>query len=409
MVHDTQLRNLLPSIVAALLEQSAESQELLVSAFLADRATELATADLGLTQEINNRRRAEDWDTATLEASLAHDLNQPLGAIANYALGCLRRLESGTADKQALVHAFLRIAEQAERAGKISHRLRSFVTCNEPEMTIVDLNLVLPEVVPQEPVDPVGLTGCGRRLDVPLRSVRVGQGMSTAPAPLRAEHVTVYVVDEDKAMSESLSFLLEALGWEVRLFVSAQDFLARYSPPFSPACLLLEVRMRGMSGLDLQAVLGEHGIELPAIMSAACADVPMAVRAMHQGAVDFLEKPFNEQRLRDCIEKAVARNSDLQRAREQTQETHERLERLTPRERDVLQLMMQGLLNKQIASELALSIKTVEQHRARVMEKMEAESLASLVRMTLETGFMTTYSARSSKIGSTRRARRAGR
>ena len=233
--------------------------------------------------------------------------------------------------------------------------------------------------------------------------------MSTAPAPPQAERVTVYLVDEDKEMSESLSFLLEALGWEVRLFDSAQDFLDRYSPPFSPACLLFEVRMRGMSGLDLQAVLGEYGIELPAIMSAACADVPMAVRAMRQGAIDFLEKPFNEQRLRDCIEKAVARNSDLQQTHEQTQETHDRLERLTPRERDVLQLVVQGLLNKQIASELALSIKTVEQHRARVMEKMEAESLASLVRMTLKTGFMTTYSARSSKIGSTCRARRAGR
>lgn len=393
MIHDTQLRNLLPSIVAALLEQSAESQERLASAFLADRATGLATADLGLP----------------LEASLAHDINQPLGAIANYALGCLRRLESGTADKQALMHAFLRIAEQAERAGKMSHRLRSFVAGNEPEMAFTDPNLMLPGAVPLEPADPAGLNGFGRRLDGPVRPVRVGQGVSPAPVPHRVEHVTVYVVDEDRAMSESLSFLLEAFGWEPRLFVSGQDFLARYSPPFSPACLLLEVRMRGMSGLDLQAVLGEYGIELPAIMSAACADVPMAVRAMHQGAVDFLEKPFNEQRLRDCIEKAVARSSDLQRSREQAQVAHERLERLTPRERDVLHLVVQGLLNKQIASELALSIKTVEQHRARVMEKMEAEGLASLVRMTLETGFMTTYCARSSKIGSTCRARRAGR
>jgi len=392
MGHDTQLRNLL-SIVAALLEQSAESQELLASAVLADRTTELAPAALALAQE----------------ASVAHDLDQPLGAIANYALGCLRRLESGTADKQALLHAFLRIAEQAERAGKISHRLRSFATCNEPEMAIAGLNPLVREVVPLERVDPGPLTGCGSRLDVPIRSVRVGQGLSTVPASPRAERVTVYVVDEDEAMNESLSFLIEAFGWEARLFVSGQDFLARYSPPFSPACLLLEVRMRGMSGLDLQAVLGEYGIELPAILCAACADVPMAVRAMHQGAVDFLEKPFNEQRLRDCIKKAVVRSSDLQRAWEQTQVAHDRLERLTPRERDVLQLVVQGLLNKQIASELALSIKTVEQHRARVMEKMEAESLASLVRMTLETGFMTTYSARSSKIGSTCRARRAGR
>ena len=197
---------------------------------------------------------------------------------------------------------------------------------------------------------------------------------------------TVFVVDDDEAMRESLAFLLEALDMEVRSVASAQDFLARYRPPCLPACLLLDVRMPGMSGLDLQEVLGEHRIELPVIMITAYADVPMAVRAMHQGAVDFLEKPFNEQQLLDCIQKAIARDSDLQRTREQTQEIQGRLARLTPREREVLQLVVRGLLNKQSAGELDLSMKTVEQHRARVMEKMEADSLASLVRMALAVG-----------------------
>jgi two-component system, LuxR family, response regulator FixJ len=346
MPHNAQPQNLHPTNAAALQE------------------TEIAMVHFGLVQETGNRRRAEDWGMATSESGLAHELNQPLGVIANYASGCLRRLESGTADKQALVHAFLRIAEQAERAGRISHRLRSLVAA--------DLNFLLSDVVSLEAVDQVGGTGCGQRL--------------AAPSLPQAERVTVFVVDDDKAMRESLSFLLEALGWEVRLFVSAQDFLARYFPPLSPACLLLEVRMPGMSGLDLQAILGEYGIELPTIMSAACADVPMAVRAMNQGAVDFLEKPFDEHQLRDSIEKAVARDSDLQRTREQRQAIHDRLARLTPREREVMQLVVRGLLNKQIASELALSMKTVEQHRGRVMEKMEADSLASLVRMAMAAG-----------------------
>lgn len=194
---------------------------------------------------------------------------------------------------------------------------------------------------------------------------------------------TVFVVDDDDAMRESLAFLLDSLDLEVRSFPSAQEFLSRYSPSVSPSCLLLDVRMPGMSGLDLQGVLKKHRIELPVIVISAYADVPMAVRAMHQGAVDFLEKPFNERQLLDCIQKAIADNLEQQQIREQTQEIHNRLTRLTPREREVMQLVVGGLLNKQIASELDLSMKTVEQHRARVMEKMEADSLASLVRMAL--------------------------
>jgi two-component system, LuxR family, response regulator FixJ len=202
-----------------------------------------------------------------------------------------------------------------------------------------------------------------------------------APWP-RNKRATVFVVDDDEAMRESLAFLLKSLGLEVCSFASAQDFLARYSPPVPPACLLLDVRMPGMSGLDLQAVLKEHRIELSVIMITAYADVPMAVRAMHQGAVDFLEKPFNEQQLFDCIQKAIACDLDQQR----TQEIRDRMARLTPRELEVMQLVVLGLLNKQIARELTLSMKTVEQHRARVMEKMGADSLASLVRMALSAG-----------------------
>jgi two-component system response regulator FixJ len=229
----------------------------------------------------------------------------------------------------------------------------------------------------------VGGAKSERRLGVPLYLAQMGRGVSGATSGQRA---TVFVVDDDEAIRESLVFLIKALDLEVRSFASAQDFLARYSLPAAPACLLLDNRMPGMNGLDLQAILREHKIELPVIMMTAYADVPIAVRAMHQGAVDFLEKPFGEQQLLDCLQKALSRDSEQQRTREQAQEIRDRLARLTPREREVMQLVVHGLLNKQIASELSLSTKTVEQHRARVMEKMESDSLASLVRIALAAG-----------------------
>lgn len=211
---------------------------------------------------------------------------------------------------------------------------------------------------------------------------------TAAPGSSRLAQALVYVVDDDQAMRESLEFLLDSLGIAARTFSSGHDFLDRYEPAAGPACLLLDVRMPGLSGLDLQALLRERQIELPVIMVTAYADVPMAVRAMHQGAVDFLEKPFNERQLLEVIEKALAHDSEQQRARERTQSLQEHLARLTPREREVMLLVVRGLLNKQIASELDLSMKTVEQHRARVMEKMEAESLAALVRMAIAAGLL---------------------
>jgi len=198
----------------------------------------------------------------------------------------------------------------------------------------------------------------------------------------------VFVVDDDQAMRESLEFLLESLQLRVRSFSSAGEFLAAYEASASPGCLLLDVRMPGMSGLDLQAALREKRIDLPVIIITAYADVPMAVRAMHQGAVDFLEKPFNEEQLLSCIRRALARDSELQRGREHSQRIKDRLARLTPREREVMALVVRGLLNKQIAGELNLSMKTVEQHRSRVMEKMEADGLATLVRMALAVGVL---------------------
>jgi two-component system, LuxR family, response regulator FixJ len=212
--------------------------------------------------------------------------------------------------------------------------------------------------------------------------------MSASRLPANVAQALVLVVDDDQAMRESMEFLLDSLGLQVRSFASAQEFLGRYQPPVSAACLLLDVRMPGMNGLDLQTCLRERGIDLPVIIITAYADVPMAVRAMHQGAADFLEKPFNEQQLLVCIEKALARATEHLQTRERIQILEDRLARLTPREREVLLLVVRGLLNKQIARELDLSMKTVEQHRARVMEKLEADSLAALVRMAIALGLL---------------------
>lgn len=201
-----------------------------------------------------------------------------------------------------------------------------------------------------------------------------------------AKDPRVFLVDDDHSSRDALEFLLASIDLQVEAFDSPQDFLANYEPSLAPGCLLTDVRMPGMSGLDLQEELQERGIHLPVIVMSGYADVPMAVRAMRQGALDFLEKPCNGQKLLDCVQKAIDRDSERRRERVELQAIEARLARLTPREREVMELVVRGLLNKQIASTLYISLKTVEQHRARVMEKMEAESLAKLVSTALALG-----------------------
>ena len=196
---------------------------------------------------------------------------------------------------------------------------------------------------------------------------------------------TIFIVDDDDAMRESLQFLLESVGLKPRAFASAQEFLEVYQTGMR-GCLLLDVRMPGMGGLELQETLRAEGFDIPVIIMTGYADVPMAVRAMQDGALDFIEKPLNEQRLLERVRGALEHEKELSRARDQVEPIRGRLDSLTPRERDVLKLVVQGCLNKQIASQLDLSMKTVEQHRSRVMVKMEAESLAELVRMAITAG-----------------------
>jgi two-component system, LuxR family, response regulator FixJ len=195
---------------------------------------------------------------------------------------------------------------------------------------------------------------------------------------------TVFIVDDDPASRDPLRWLLESVELKVVSFASAAEFLDGYDPR-TPGCLILDVRLRGMSGLDLQAELNRRGLAVATIFLTGHADVPMAVRAMKNGALDFLEKPFNDQMLLDRVQQAIERDRNARAREAEREEQQRRLEALTPREREVMELLVEGKANKEVADVLGLSVRTVEGHRARLMEKLGVNSLADLVRIKLGT------------------------
>jgi FixJ family two-component response regulator len=191
---------------------------------------------------------------------------------------------------------------------------------------------------------------------------------------------TVYVVDDDDAVRRSMARLLRAAGCKAETFASAEELLAR-TPISGPGCILLDVQMPGMNGLELFERMSEAGIDLPVVFLSARGTIPMSVRAMKQGAVDFLVKPVTEDLLFQVLELAITRYRSETTSRHARDSILKRLERLSPREREVLERVLQGRLNKQIAYDLDISEKTVKAHRGRVMEKMEAATLAELVHL----------------------------
>ena len=190
----------------------------------------------------------------------------------------------------------------------------------------------------------------------------------------------VFVIDDDPSMRTAIRELIEAVGLSCQTFGSGQELLEAKLPDV-PSCLVLDVRLPGLSGLNLQRELTERGIHIPIIFITGHGDIPMSVQAMKAGAVEFLTKPFRDQDLLDAIEQATERDRGARRQRTEMVELGERSETLTPREHDVMRLVVAGLLNKQIAAELGISEKTVNVHRSQVMQKMRADSLAELVRM----------------------------
>jgi two-component system response regulator FixJ len=203
--------------------------------------------------------------------------------------------------------------------------------------------------------------------------------------PSNLARPTIFVVDDDAAVRDALKLLLRSVGHAVETFGSAQEFLDAYGEDRA-GCLVLDIRMPGMSGLELQQKLNEKHSILPIIFITGHGDVPMAVEAMQAGAVDFIQKPFRDQDLIDRINQALEKDGSNRAALGERNDIRRRLETLTPREREVLDLVVHGKANKVIAGDLKLSQRTVEIHRARVMEKMQASSLAHLVRMVLEVG-----------------------
>jgi FixJ family two-component response regulator len=190
----------------------------------------------------------------------------------------------------------------------------------------------------------------------------------------------VFVIDDDRMVREGLRSVIRSVGLRVETYASAQEFLDAKRPD-TPACLVLDVRMPGLSGLELQKKLGEADVQLPIIFVTGHGDIPMSVRAMKDGAHEFLTKPVRGQDLLDAVQKAIASDAEKRKERAELNGIRVRFESLTPREREVLQLVVAGLLNKQIADELGMSELTVKTHRAHVMEKTQADSLAHLVRM----------------------------
>jgi FixJ family two-component response regulator len=191
---------------------------------------------------------------------------------------------------------------------------------------------------------------------------------------------TVFIVDDDDGVRQSLTNLIRSVGLRVESFSSAQEFL-RSKRLDVPGCLVLDVRLPGLSGLDLQKRMVEADMEIPIIFITGHGDIPMTVRAMKAGAVEFLTKPFRDQDLLDAVQQALERDRTARAQRGEIEDLRARLESLTPRERQVMRLVVAGLLNKQIAGKLGTSETTIKIHRHQVMEKMGADSLAELVRM----------------------------
>ena len=191
---------------------------------------------------------------------------------------------------------------------------------------------------------------------------------------------TVYIVDDDQAIRHAMELLMRSVGLDYEIFHSGDDFLSSHSNDRA-GCLVLDIRMPGLGGLELQDKLNDLGSTLPIIFITGHGDVPMAVEAMQKGAIDFIQKPFRDQELLDRISDALKTDQERRSEREEKAEVQGRVEKLTNREREVMELVVTGKPNKVIAYELGVSQRTVEIHRARVMEKMEARSLADLVRM----------------------------
>jgi RNA polymerase sigma factor (sigma-70 family) len=202
---------------------------------------------------------------------------------------------------------------------------------------------------------------------------------------MSAPEATVHIVDDDASIRELLSWLMKRNGFSARVYPDARSFLAAYKPG-GPGCLLLDLNLPGMSGLELQQALKAQGVLLPVVFLSGRADIPKAVRAVREGAIDFIEKPFDYKQVVDLVREALQRDRAASVHRDRKRLLAERLAQLTQREREVLEFVVAGRMNREIAEALDISIKTVEAHRAKLMEKLEVGSVAELVQAVVAAG-----------------------
>jgi len=231
-------------------------------------------------------------------------------------------------------------------------------------------------------------TGPGRLADqstVAARTLRTKRRAAVSISATQEPRPTVYVVDDSPALRKSLRWLIKSAGLTAETYGSAREFLEAYDPT-KPGCLVLDVRLQQMSGLDLQAELAARRVPTPVIIVTAYGDVPTAVRALRAGAVDYIQKPFSDQLLLDRIWQAIERDRETRRAEAIRAEVSQRLAHLTPREREVMDGLLAGKTSKEIAVDLCLSVRTVEAHRAQVLAKMQVDSGTKLVRLVLMAG-----------------------
>ena len=199
------------------------------------------------------------------------------------------------------------------------------------------------------------------------------------------QELTVFIVDDDQGMRESLADLMDSVGFNTMSYANANDYLADYST-VRLGCLVLDIRMPGMSGLELQEELNRRDAVLPIIFISGHGDIPMAVKAMHHGALDFIQKPFRDQDLLDRVNQALKSCHKEHNSQQQSHSVKEHIHNLTPREHQIMEMIVEGKANKVIAIDLGLSQRTIEAHRKNVMQKLEARSLADLVRIVTQTG-----------------------